>query len=104
MREPGPGRRGAPLETPPVLIPAGEFWMGSPEGEGHDDEHPRHRVRLRVFLLDRNPVTAGQFAAFCRRTRRPLPEQPAWSTDDHPVVNVSWDDARDYCDARQRIS
>ena len=86
-----------PLSAPMVLIPAGEFWMGSPDGEGHDDERPRHRVSLAGFFLDQHPVTAGQFAVFCRRTRRPLPEQPPWGADDHPVVNVSWDDARAYC-------
>jgi formylglycine-generating enzyme required for sulfatase activity len=85
------------MSAPLVLIPAGEFWMGSPEGEGHDDERPRHRVRLPAFLMDQHPVTAGQFADFCGQTRRPAPEQPSYSAQDHPVVNVSWQDARDYC-------
>ena len=38
--------------APMVLIPAGEFWMGSPDGEGTKDEHPRHRVSLHAFYLD----------------------------------------------------
>ncbi|MDD5630381.1 MAG: SUMF1/EgtB/PvdO family nonheme iron enzyme, partial [Elusimicrobia bacterium] len=80
-----------------VRVPGGEFWMGSPEGEGDHDERPRHRVVLPDFLMDRHPVTAGQFASFCRAAGRPAPEQPAWGADDHPAVNVSWQDARDYC-------
>ncbi|MBI5241359.1 MAG: SUMF1/EgtB/PvdO family nonheme iron enzyme [Elusimicrobia bacterium] len=71
--------------------------MGSPEGEGHDDERPRHRVRLRAFLLDQHPVTAARFVEFCRAAGRPFPGQPSWSGDDHPVVNVSWEDARACC-------
>ncbi|MCX5796903.1 MAG: formylglycine-generating enzyme family protein [Elusimicrobia bacterium] len=82
---------------PLVRVPAGKFWMGSPEGEGDDDERPRHLVLLPEFLIDRHPVTAAQFADFCRRMGRPAPQQPPWSADDHPVVNVSWEDARDYC-------
>lgn len=34
------GKDGAPM----ALIPAGEFWMGSPDSEGDKSEHPRHRV------------------------------------------------------------
>jgi formylglycine-generating enzyme required for sulfatase activity len=83
--------------APMVRIPAGEFWMGSPEGEGHDDERPRHRVRLPEFLIDKHPVTAAQFAEFCRATGRPLPGQPPWGAEDHPVVNVCWQDTLDYC-------
>ena len=30
-----------------VLIPAGTFLMGSPDGVGNDDEHPQHRVTVR---------------------------------------------------------
>ena len=40
-----------------VLIPAGEFVMGSKEGEGAFDERPQHTVYLDVYYIDRYEVT-----------------------------------------------
>lgn len=50
-----------------VLVPAGEFTMGSEGGE--EDEKPVRRVRSRALLVDRHEVTNGQFARFVRATR-----------------------------------
>ena len=56
-----------------VLIPPGEFLMGSPEDEpGHGDsayDESRHPVRLtRPFYLSRFEVTVRQFAQFVEAT------------------------------------
>jgi len=80
-----------------VTIPAGAFRMGSPEGEGHDDERPRHEVHLDAFRLERYPVTVDRFREFCAQSARKMPLQPRWSGGDHPVVNVCWEDAAAYC-------
>lgn len=45
-----------------LLLPGGEFFMGTETGDS--DERPRHRVRLSSFLLDETPVTRRQFATF----------------------------------------
>jgi len=45
-----------------VLIPAGEFIMGSPEGEGTGDEHPQHTVFLDAFYIDKYEVTNAQYS------------------------------------------
>ena len=58
------GKDGAPM----VLIPAGEFWMGSPDGEGDKDEHPRHKVALSAFYLDKYEVTNRFFQQFAQQT------------------------------------
>jgi formylglycine-generating enzyme required for sulfatase activity len=58
------GKDGAPM----LLIPAGEFWMGSPDGEGGKDEHPRHSVTLRAFYLDMYQVTNHLFQQFVQHT------------------------------------
>ena len=85
-----------------VLIPAGEFWMGSPEGEGKDNEHPRHQVYLDAFYMDQYEVTTERYKDFMDAKRRSAPrywEQVELSRDrDKPVVGISWHDAEAYCE------
>ncbi len=45
-------------------IAGGKFLLGSPEGEGDDDEHPQHELALPGFWLGRYPVTNAQYAEF----------------------------------------
>ena len=91
------GKDGAPM----VLVPAGEFWMGQPDGEGEKDEHPRHKVVLDAFYVDRFEVTVARYAEFLRSTGRKGPRH--WekvSLDgyrDRPVIGVNWEDAQAYC-------
>src|SRR3989338_4336712 len=83
---------------PMVLVPAGEFIMGS--GEGHDDEQPAHRVYLDRFLIDIHEVTNAQFERFVQRSGY-QPQGP-WRRGDgpekgqHPVRFVTWYDADAY--------
>ncbi len=53
-----------------VWVPAGEFTMGSPNGEGDDDEHPQHKVSLPAFWIDRMEVTNEQYAKFLEYLKR----------------------------------
>jgi formylglycine-generating enzyme required for sulfatase activity len=85
-----------------VLIPAGEFTMGSSDGDS--DEKPPHKVRItKPFYLGQYEVTVGQFRQFVNESgfqgvgdgwKTAFPSQ----TDDCPVVNVSWNDAEAFCD------
>jgi formylglycine-generating enzyme required for sulfatase activity len=88
---------GRELDREMSLIPAGPFQMGSPDNEGSANEHPRHKIFLESFLIDRYPVTVAQFRAFAQATGRSMPIQPAWNKDDHPVVSVNWNEADAYC-------
>ena len=99
-----------PFEPEMILIPAGEFLMGSdPEKDrdARDDEQPQHTLHLSDYAMARTPVTNAQYAAFLRATRYPPPTHWRclfWKSrrspigrQDHPVINVSWHDALAYC-------
>ena len=80
-----------------VLIPAGEFQMGSNDGADH--ENPAHTVYVDRFYMDKYEVTVGQYKQFIRATgHRALPNYVSKysPTDKHPVVGVSWHDAMAY--------
>ena len=83
-----------------VLIPAGEFQMGSGPGTLYTSATtPVHTVYVDAFYMDVHEVTVEQYNQFVRETgHRPLPlEVSMYSpTDQHPVVAVSWHDAMAY--------
>ena len=76
--------------TPMVLVPAGEFTMGS--NDGGDDEKPAHRVSLDAYYIDKYEVTVRQYAKFLEA--KGVNGPPMWTTMDQPphqkrpVVNV----------------
>ena len=113
------------LATPPDLarIPAGDFLMGTADGE--EDERPVHRVYVSEFFIGRFPVTQEEYARFIRAARYPAPSirglpliasggrdglfrelaapyawadtQPPGGRGSHPVVLIRYDDALAYC-------
>ncbi len=88
----------APLHMEFVRIPAGEFLMGSDpqvDKAAQDLEQRQHGVYLPEYSIGKYPVTAGQYAVFARATRREVAGQQGGP--DHPVVNVTWDDAQVFC-------
>lgn len=106
-----------PAVPPPemVAIPAGEFIMGSDridtEGLARElgmirslyvDEHPKRRLNLPVFWIDRFELTNRRYAEFVAATGASPPSN--WpngrvepNREDHPVSYVSWEEARAYC-------
>jgi serine/threonine-protein kinase len=110
-----------------VFVPAGDFMMGSGAGSpGADrDEFPQHPVTLDAFWLDQTEVTVGQFRSFVTQAEYETDaEREGWGwwigdrelvelvganwqrplgleydpQDDHPVMQVSWNDALAYCE------
>jgi len=79
-----------------VKIPGGEFVMGNPKTERQPLEH---KVYVSTFLMDRTGVTWGQYKQYSASSGAPLPPEPYWGIhDDHPVVFVTWDEGRAYCE------
>src|SRR6266496_675630 len=87
--------------APMMLVPAGPFWMGLAEGEGLDDEQPRHQVYLDAYYLDKYEITTERYAKFLAFTGWQPPLN--WSMVTLPghatrhVIGVSWADADAYC-------
>ena len=73
-----------------VFIPAGEFQMGS--SDGNRDEKPVHTVRLsRPFYLGQYEVTQAQWEAVMDNNPSQFKGDPS-----RPVENVSWDDVQEF--------
>ena len=90
-----------------VEIPAGEFLMGSDPGDDDqapewalEREEPRREVTLPAYYIARYPVTVAQFQAFVEDDPQLEPADPdrLRGGATHPVVRVSWQEARAYCD------
>ena len=102
-----------------VLIPAGEFVMGTNSEGANADQKPAHTVYLDAFYIDKHEVTNAQFEAFIvnggyqdqklwtaagwrfiqkNQIKTPLQHgENSVSTDpDHPVIGVSWYEASAY--------
>ncbi|HET7499929.1 MAG TPA: bifunctional serine/threonine-protein kinase/formylglycine-generating enzyme family protein [Kofleriaceae bacterium] len=111
-----PGSPAARCPDSMVVVPAGSFEMGSLDGVGEADEHPRHRVTLSAFCLDRTEVTVMAYAAcVVAGACSPPPgtvNWPSYSAEDvrrfsrscndatrpdHPINCVDWDSAAAYC-------
>lgn len=107
------------IEPATVLIPGGQFMMGSVEGE--DDEVPVHPVSLDSFYLAKYETTNAQFCQFLNEQGNQSQDGTAWINltgnwngekcrilqqgnqfqvepgyEDYPVVYVSWDGASAY--------
>jgi formylglycine-generating enzyme len=83
-----------------VWLPPGEFEMGCVRGDSEcsGDEQPRHRVAFsQGFWIGATEVTLAHYRAFSQASAHPVPRQPEWVEDSHPVVNVDWNDATAYC-------
>lgn len=90
-----------------VLIPQGEFRIGSTDGKV--DEQPVHRVRLDAFWMDQTEVTNAQYkkcaaSGLCTNpslgdsfTRHEYYTSDNEQYADFPVIHVNWYQAAAYC-------
>jgi formylglycine-generating enzyme required for sulfatase activity len=92
-----------------VIVPSGSFQMGSPPnevGRVRNDESPLHQVNIRSFTIGKFEITVGEFSTFLKergvaenvmgRLRTEKAPLQFHQDDTHPVVNVSWNEVREY--------
>jgi uncharacterized protein (TIGR02996 family) len=98
-----------------VLVPPGSFWIGSPDGERvgppYGDERPRVEVSIRrPFYLGAYPVTQAEYRRVTGRnpsahaaTGRLRDRVVGLDTSRFPVEEVTWYDARAFCQALSEL-
>lgn len=90
-----------------IYIPAGEFLMGGPVNPdvSDPDDRPQRSIYLDAFWVAQTTVTNAMYKLCYEAEKCPKPIReelnphyydPAFG--DHPVVYVTWDDARQYCE------
>jgi formylglycine-generating enzyme required for sulfatase activity len=106
-------------------VSAGEFMMGS--SDAASSGYPQHQVNLDAFWIDQTEVTNAMFAKFVKSAKYQTdaekagfawvftnpgldmitganwqhpqgPDSTLSGLDDYPVGNVSWNDAKAYCE------
>lgn len=92
-----------------VLVPAGEFVIGTDHSEGigpntpraHNDARPQHKLTLSAFFIDKTEVTNAHYKQYCDAVGYPVP--PNWKNgtfaseeDDFPVTHITVYEAAAY--------
>lgn len=100
------------LHAPPdmILIPAGEFIMGTNEaGYSVDpaavfpdkpllkDERPAHTVYLDTFAIDRTKISNRDYQRFIMARTRSLPTGLQEADPNQPATDLTWQEAAEYC-------
>jgi len=115
---------GAGVKMEMVLVPAGEFMMGSAnDPDAEPPEKPAHKVKIsQPFYIGKYDVTVAQFKAFAEAMKFQTEAEKrnsGWKMfggnqwgevaglnwynpsfkqeDDHPVVFMTWDDTHEFC-------
>ncbi len=99
--------RGVTLEL--VAIPGGRFLMGSPETEAErvSNEGPQRQVKVAPFYMGKFAVTQAQWQVVAQlpRVQRDLnPDPAAFKGAKHPVEQVSWYEAIEFCARLSRLT
>lgn len=96
------------LKQDMVFVPGGCMTMGSVEGEGGSQEMPKHDLLIPAFYIDKYEVTNEQYRACVEDGACSVPASKSSRMrpnyyegegfDTYPMINVTWQQARDYCE------
>ena len=95
-----------PLLPKMVVIPGGQFTMGSPtsEKDRSNTEGPQRQVNVPTFAIGKYEVTFAEYDRCTNAGYCPRPEDDGSGRGSRPVVNVSWDDAVAYANWLSQVS
>jgi formylglycine-generating enzyme required for sulfatase activity/tRNA A-37 threonylcarbamoyl transferase component Bud32 len=94
-RNTGAARPTTPVDSGMVLIPAGDYLIGS--DSGGPKERPAHKVTLPAFGMETHEVTVGEFKAYADSSRAPVPWTGPMPDATLPVTQIQWAEATNYC-------
>ena len=82
------------IEPEMIILPAGEYWMGSPDSDGdaYGSEKPRHLVKIASFAIGKYPITQEQYEAVMGENPSHFQNKPK-----NPVECVTQQKAREFC-------
>lgn len=81
-----------------VKVEGGTFLMGceKTEADCYPDEE-QHKVTLSTFYISKYEITVVQYRYYCEQTGKSMPQEPVFGWQDNaPIVNVTWQEAKDY--------
>lgn len=91
--------------TDMVFIPGGTFTMGSPTSEpDRYSEETQHTVTVSSFRMSKYEGTFSQYDIFCNETGKKKKSDEDFGRGNHPVINISWNDATAFCKWLSKIS
>ncbi|BFM16080.1 hypothetical protein R50073_22630 [Maricurvus nonylphenolicus] len=77
-----------------VIVPAGSFLMGN---KADSTATPVRRVKFKTpFAVSQYEITFADFDKFAKATGRTKPNDKRWGRGSRPVINITWQEAKDY--------
>ena len=80
-----------------IVVQAGSSMMGSPESQGRNDELPQHIVTItKPFAVSKYELTFAEWDTCWAQGNCAHAGDSGFGRGKQPVINVSWDQAREY--------
>lgn len=79
-------------------LSVGNFRQGDTHGRGRSEEQPVHEVTIKPFAVGKFEVTFEEYDRYAIAKNRSFPGDQGWGRGRRPVINVSWQEAKDYAD------
>jgi formylglycine-generating enzyme required for sulfatase activity len=81
-----------------VIIHGNPLLMGSDSPDAEPDEQPVHQIHLNPYYISRYEITFKQYQMYLDDTGNgTVPSDEGWGRENRPVINVSHQDAEDFC-------